>query len=47
MSLLTLDNRTARRFFLDRHALIEPPTGPAKGDDLLALIMRECAGERA
>ncbi|MCB2134753.1 MAG: YcaQ family DNA glycosylase [Rhodobacteraceae bacterium] len=40
MSLLTLDNRTARRFFLDRHALIEPPTGPAKGDDLLALIMR-------
>lgn len=35
-----LDNTTARRLFLDRHALIEPPTGPAKGADLLALIRR-------
>ena len=35
-----LDNRTARRLFLDRHALAEPPTGPARGDALLALIRR-------
>ncbi len=33
-------NAEARRLFLDRHALIEPPTGPAKGDALLALIHR-------
>ncbi len=35
-----LDNATARRVFLDRHALAEPPTGPSKGDDLHALIER-------
>mgnify|MGYP000109050796 CR=1 FL=1 len=35
-----LDNVTARRGFLDRHALAEQPTGPGKGDDLHALIER-------
>lgn len=40
MSLPILRNEPARRFFLDRHALIEPPSGPAKGADLLALIRR-------
>jgi uncharacterized protein YcaQ len=40
MTVPVLDNRTARRLFLDRHALLEPPTGPARGDDLLALIRR-------
>lgn len=35
-----LDNRTARRLFLDRHGLAEPPTGPGKGEDLLGLIRR-------
>lgn len=35
-----IDNRTARRLFLDLHALAEPPTGPARGDDLHALIHR-------
>lgn len=40
MSLPVLDNQAARRLFLHRHALIEPPTGPAKGDDLLSLIHR-------
>ncbi|WP_417604259.1 winged helix-turn-helix domain-containing protein [Primorskyibacter flagellatus] len=35
-----LKNRAARRLFLDRHALAEPPTGPAKGADLVALIKR-------
>lgn len=35
-----LHNGPARRLFLDRHALLEPPTGPAKGADLLALIDR-------
>lgn len=40
MSRPTLDNAAARRLFLDRHALIEPPTGPARGEDLLALIHR-------
>ncbi|WP_116598393.1 winged helix-turn-helix domain-containing protein [Primorskyibacter marinus] len=35
-----LKNRAARRLFLDRHALAEPPTGPAKGADLAALIKR-------
>lgn len=37
---MRLDNRTARRLFLDRHALLEQPSGPAKGADLLALITR-------
>lgn len=40
MTLPVLGNRDARRLFLDRHALIEAPTGPAKGDDLLTLIKR-------
>lgn len=40
MVLPRLDNGTARRVFLDRHALAEPPTGPAKGADLMALIRR-------
>ena len=40
MALPRLDNETARRVFLDRHALAEPPAGPAKGADLLALIRR-------
>ncbi len=35
-----LDNRAARRLFLHRHALAEPPTGPSRGADLLALIRR-------
>lgn len=33
-----LDNATARRLFLDRHALLTPPSGPGKGEDLLTLI---------
>jgi hypothetical protein len=33
-------NQTARRLFLDRHALAEPPTGEAKGSALAALIDR-------
>lgn len=40
MGLPVLANQPARRLFLDRHALIEPPTGPARGADLLALIRR-------
>ncbi|SPH24547.1 hypothetical protein DEA8626_03599 [Defluviimonas aquaemixtae] len=40
MNLPVLPNKAARRLFLDRHALIEPPSGPAKGDDLLTLIHR-------
>ena len=40
MARLRLDNRAARRLFLDRHALAEAPQGPATGDDLLALIDR-------
>ena len=35
-----LTNTTARRVFLDRHALIEPPTGPASGSALTTLIDR-------
>jgi uncharacterized protein len=35
-----LDNPTARRLFMDRHALIEPPTGGSTGQDLLDLITR-------
>lgn len=35
-----IDNPTARRIFLDRHALTEAPTGPATRDALLALIER-------
>ncbi|MCV3271372.1 winged helix-turn-helix domain-containing protein [Roseobacter sinensis] len=40
MNTAVLDNRSARRLFLDRHALSETPAGPAKGADLLALIER-------
>jgi len=40
MSLPVLRNAEARRLFLDRHALAENPTGPARGADLLALIRR-------
>ncbi len=40
MSLPRLDNPAARAIFLDRHALAEAPSGPAKGADLLDLITR-------
>lgn len=40
MALQRLNNLGARRLFLDRHALLERPSGPAKGADLLALIQR-------
>ncbi|WP_171212068.1 winged helix-turn-helix domain-containing protein [Ruegeria sp. HKCCA5426] len=40
MALRQLDNRTARAVFMDRHALLEPPTGSAKGTALLELIQR-------
>lgn len=40
MSLPRLENSLARRVFLDAHALIEPPAGPARGPDLLDLIRR-------
>ena len=40
MARLRLDNRAARRLFLDRHALAEVPQGPATGADLLGLIER-------
>lgn len=33
-------NQTARRLFLDRHALAEPPSGEARGEALAALIDR-------
>lgn len=35
-----IDNRTARRIFMDRHALLEPPAGAARGADLAGLIHR-------
>ena len=35
-----IDNATARRLFLDRHALVEAPSGPAKGAELQRLIDR-------
>ncbi|WP_170550192.1 winged helix-turn-helix domain-containing protein [Ruegeria atlantica] len=35
-----LDNKTARALFMDHHALAEPPSGGAKGADLLDLIHR-------
>lgn len=38
MSLPTLDNRTARHLFLDRHGLAEAPAGPSKGAALLDVI---------
>lgn len=40
MALQRLGNQSARRLFLDRHALLEKPAGPAKGQDLLDLIRR-------
>ncbi len=40
MTLPLLPNATARRIFLDRHALADTPTGPAKGANLTALITR-------
>ena len=35
-----IPSATARRIFLRRHALAEPPSGAARGDDLCALIRR-------
>jgi uncharacterized protein YcaQ len=40
MSLPILPNPAARRLFLDRHALAEPPTGAARGAALASLIDR-------
>lgn len=40
MALARLDNGTARRLYLAAQALAEPPTGPADGAPLLALIRR-------
>jgi uncharacterized protein YcaQ len=40
MTVPVLKNADARRLFLDRHVLGEPPTGPAKGAALGALIER-------
>ena len=40
LAIRTLDNRTARRLFMDRHALIEPPAGSSRGPALLDLIER-------
>lgn len=40
MAVQRLDNRAARALFMDRHALAEPPSGGAKGADLLGLIHR-------
>ena len=37
---MQLSNPLARRLFLHKHALAEPPTGPAKGTDLANLITR-------
>lgn len=40
MTAFHLDNRPARHLFLDRHALIEPPTGSAGTGEMQALIER-------
>ena len=40
MNTLRLDNRAARRLFLDRHALSETPQGDASGEALYDLIHR-------
>ncbi|MBS0564595.1 MAG: YcaQ family DNA glycosylase [Proteobacteria bacterium] len=40
MALPRLENALARRVFLSAQALAEPPVGPARGADLLALIRR-------
>ncbi|SDR27966.1 crosslink repair DNA glycosylase YcaQ family protein [Pseudovibrio sp. Tun.PSC04-5.I4] len=39
-TFLKLDNSSARRLFLHKHALLEAPTGSSKGEDLLNLIKR-------
>lgn len=38
MSVPVIDNQTARRIFLARHLLIDPPSGAGKGADLAGLI---------
>jgi uncharacterized protein YcaQ len=40
VSITELTNDTARRLFLQRHALLEPPAGPAKGAALADLVER-------
>lgn len=40
MTRPTLDTKTARRVFLHRHGLMDQPSGPGKGDDLLGVINR-------
>jgi len=40
VALQRLDDKVARAVFMDRHALAEPPSGGAKGADLLDLIRR-------
>lgn len=40
MGLPRLGTTAARRLFMDRHALLEQPSGPSKGADLLQLISR-------
>lgn len=40
MSIKRLSNMAARRIFLDRHALLEMPCGPANSPALLSLIKR-------
>ncbi|HID68831.1 MAG TPA: winged helix-turn-helix domain-containing protein [Roseibacterium sp.] len=40
MARIVLSNDRARRLFLDRHGLMEPPSGAAKGRALAALIHR-------
>lgn len=40
MNLPVIDNQSARRLFLDAHALMERPTGLGKGADLADLIGR-------
>jgi len=40
VTLPQINNQTARRLFLDRHLLLEPPSGPAKGAALSDLIER-------
>lgn len=40
MSLPRIDNATARRLFLDRHALVVAPSGPGSGQALAELIER-------
>ncbi|MEP2718706.1 crosslink repair DNA glycosylase YcaQ family protein [Pseudophaeobacter sp.] len=40
MALPRLANAEARRLFMDRHALLETPSGGSKGEDLLHLLSR-------